>query len=241
MRKKATLLILCCCCCLIASFFLVGNVFAAPNDPQPSITVMGTGEVLEKPDMARISIGVVTQLETASASLRQNTEAVEKVLATLKDHEIADDDVQTSHFSISPQYDYNRSGQPPRLVGYRVTNQVRVAVRRIEDLGDLLDDVVTSGSNQINEVSFDIDEVAALEDAARRIAVSDARHKATLYAQEAGVRLGPVLQVEEISGPVVMPQMAMAMAEQARAVPIAPGRQVVRQEVRVTFAIETER
>lgn len=224
-----------CWCCS-----LVGTVVAAPADLQPAITVMGTGEVLEKPNMARVSIGVVTQLETASASLRQNSEAVEKVVATLKEFKIAENDIQTSNFSIGPQYDYNHSGQPPRLVGYRVTNQVRIAVRRIEDLGALLDELVSAGSNQINDVRFDIDEVSAHEDTARRMAMSDARRKATLYAQEAGVELGSVLKVEEMSGPVVMPQMGMAMAQEARAVPIAPGRQIVRQQVRVTFAIEAE-
>lgn len=239
MKKTTTSLILGSCCCLIASFFLAGAALAAPDDAQASITVTGTGEVLERPDMARVSIGVVTQLETAAASLRQNSEAVATVLATLKEHNIADDDVQTSSFNISPQYDYNRANQPPRLVGYRVTNQVRVAVRRIEDLGKLLDDVVSSGSNQINDVQFDIAEVTALEDSARRQAMSDAQRKASLYAQEAGVRLGPVLNVEEMSGPVVMPQMGITMAQEARAVPIAPGRQVVRQQVRVTYAIAT--
>jgi uncharacterized protein YggE len=239
MRKTTTLLILCWCSSLFGSFSLVGTVVAAPADPQPAITVMGTGEVLEKPNMARVNIGVVTQLETASASLRQNTEAVEKVLATLNEYNIAESDIQTSNFSIGPQYDYDRSGQPPRLVGYRVTNQVRIAVRRIEDLGALLDGVIAAGSNEINDVRFDIDEVGAHEDTARRMAMSDARRKATLYAQEAGVRLGSVLKVEEMSGPVVMQQMDISMAAEARAVPIAPGRQIVRQQVRVTFAIET--
>lgn len=236
MKRTKTILILC-CCSLFTSMALVGTVLAATDDPQPSITVMGTGEVFEKPDMARVNIGVVTQLETAAASLRQNTDAVEKVLQTLKDHNIADDDIQTSNFSVGPQYDYGRQGEPPRLIGYRVSNEVSVAVRRLDDLGALLDEVVSAGSNQINGVMFEIAELASLEDAARRAAVNDARRKANLYAQEAGVELGAVLKVEEMSGPVARPQMGMAMAEQARAVPVAPGRLVVRQAVRVTFAI----
>ncbi len=240
MRRKETFRILHYCYCLLGIFLLADIVDAASIDTQPSITVIGEGEVLEKPDMARVNIGVVTQLETAAASLRQNTEAVEKVLQTLKDHNIADDDIQTSNFSVGPQYDYARQGEPPRLIGYRVSNEVRVAVRRLEDLGALLDEVVSAGSNQVNGVMFEIAEVASLEDAARRAAVSDARRKAMLYAQEAGVELGAVLKVEEMSGPVARPQMAMAMAEQARAVPVAPGRLVVRQAVTVTFAIEND-
>jgi uncharacterized protein YggE len=239
MKRTKNILILC-CCPLFTSIALVGTVLAATDDLQPSITVMGEGEVLDKPDMARVNIGVVTQLQTAAASLRQNTEAVEKVLQTLKDHNIADDDIQTSNFSVGPQYDYGRQGEPPRLIGYRVSNEVRVAVRRLDGLGALLDEVVSAGSNQINGVMFEIAEAASLEDAARRAAVSDARRKANLYAQEAGVELGSVLKVEEMSGPIARPQMAMAMAEQARAVPVAPGRLVLRQAVRVTFAIENE-
>lgn len=238
MRKKTINLILV-CGILFVSPLLVGPGVAAADDLQPWITVTGTGEVLEKPDMARINIGVVTQQQTASASLRQNSEAVDKVLATLRDHGIADDDMQTSNFNVGPQYDYGRPGEPPRLLGYRVSNEVRVAVRRLEDLGKLLDEVVSAGSNQVNGVMFEIAEASSLQDTARREAIKDARRKAALYAQEAGVDLGAVLRIEEISGPVAMPQMAITMAEQARAVPIAPGVLVLRQQVQVTFAIDS--
>lgn len=239
MRKKTTFLFPAYSFALLASIVLAGPVAAAPGDRQPSVTVTGTGEVFERPDMARVNIGVVTQREAASESLRQNSAAVEKVLATLKNHNIADDDIQTSNFNIGPQYDYGRSGEPPRLIGYRVTNEVRVAVRQLDDLGKLLDEVVSAGSNHINGVQFDIADAAALEDTARRAAVKDARRKADLYAQEAGVELGKVMRIEEISGPVAMPQVAFGVAEQARAVPVAPGRQAIRQTVRVTFAIDT--
>lgn len=239
MSKKSTSLILC-GCTLFACFSPSEALVAAAADAQPAITVVGLGEVSAKPDMARVTIGVVTQAASASDSLRQNSAAVEKVFATLKEFRIADEDIQTSNFSIGPEYHYGRSGEPPRLTGYRVTNEVRVAVRRIADLGKLLDEVVAAGSNQVNQVGFDIDEAASLRDAARRLAIADARRKANLYAQEAGVQIGQVLSVEELSGPVAMPQIAYAMAEEARAVPIAPGRQLITQELRVRFAIEGE-
>ncbi len=121
-----------------------------------------------------------------------------------------------------------------------VTNQVRVVVRSIADLGALLDKVVTAGANQINDVSFAIDEARSFEDTARRKAMADAHRKAALYAEEAGVRLGAVLRVEEATNTFAMPQIGFAAVQEARTVPIAPGQQALRQQVTVTFAIESD-
>lgn len=239
MRQKSILLMLCWGSIQIGSPSLADTAAAVPVEQLPSITVTGSGEVLERPDMARVNIGVVTHAQTAADALKTNTGAVEKLLAVLGKRGIEETDIQTSSFSISPQYDYDRSGQPPRLTGYSVSNQVRVAVRRIAELGALLDEVVTAGANQINAVTFDIDEAEPLKDNARRLAIRDARRKAELYAQAAGVRLGGVLEVTETGG-VPVPQFRMAAGYEATAVPIAPGELTIRQDVIVRFAIDTE-
>lgn len=240
MRKRTILLLLCWGCSHFGPVCFAGTISAPPAEPLPSITVTGTGEVLVKPNLVRVNIGVVTQFESASAGVRRNNEAVEKLLGALDEYGIAESDIQTSNFSVAPQYKYDRSGQAPRLIGYRVTNQVRVAVRRIADLGALLDEVVTAGANQINDVTFAVNEAKSFEDTARRRAMADAHRKAALYAQEAGVRLGSVLRVEEPADTVAIRQIGFAAAQEARAVPIALGQQTLRQHVRVTFAIETD-
>ena len=240
MRKKTILLLLCWGCSHFGPVSFAGTISAPPAEPLPSITVTGTGEVLVKPDLARVNIGVVTQFESASAGVRRNNEAVEKLLGALDEYGIAESDIQTSNFRVAPQYEYDRSGQAPRLIGYRVTNQVRVAVRRIADLGTLLDEVVTAGANQINNVTFAVNEAKSFDDTARRRAMADAHRKAALYAQEAGVRLGSVLRIEEAADTVAIRQIGFAVDQDAGAVPIAPGQQTLRQHVRVTFAIETD-
>ena len=240
MSKKTILLLLCWGCSHFGPVSFAGTISAPPAEPLPSITVTGTGEVLVKPDLARVNIGVVTQFESASAGVRRNNEAVEKLLGALDEYGIAESDIQTSNFSVAPLYEYDRSGQAPRLIGYRVTNQVRVVVRSIADLGALLDKVVTAGANQINDVTFAINEAQSFEDTARRKAMADAHRKAELYAQEAGVRLGAVLRVEEAADTFPMPQIDFDAVQEAGAVPIAPGQQALRQQVRVTFAIESD-
>ncbi len=239
MKQITTLLILCWYSIPFSTTSLADTVNPLPA-ALPSITVTGKGEIHSQPDMARVNIGGITQEITAAEALNKNTEAVEKLMAALMEHKIADKDIQTSNFSVSPQYDYDRSNQAPRLTGYRVMNQVRVAVRRIEEVGALLDRVVTAGANQINQVTFEIDEAESLRDTARQMAIRDAQRKAALYAKEAQVRLGPVLKVVEAGGTVPVQQFGIAMAQEARAVPIAPGELTIRQEVRVTFAIEPE-
>ncbi len=240
MRKRIILLLVCWGCSPFGPSIFASALSAAPAELLPSITVTGMGEVLVKPDMARVNIGVVTQFETASEGVRRNNEAVEELLGALDGQGIAETDIQTSNFSVAPQYNYDRSGQAPRLIGYRVTNQVRVVVRSIADLGALLDKVVTAGANQINNVTFAINEAQSFEDTARRKAMADAHRKAELYAQEAGVRLGAVLRVEEAADTVAMPQIGFAAVQEARTVPIAPGQQALRQQVTVTFPIESD-
>ena len=240
MRKRILLLLVCWGCSPFGLSIFASALSAAPAEPLPSIMVTGMGEVLVKPDMARVNIGVVTQFETASEGVRRNNDAVEELFRTLDEQGIAETDIQTSNFSVAPQYNYDRSGQAPRLIGYRVTNQVRVVVRSIADLGALLDKVVTAGANQINNVTFAINEAQSFEDTARRKAMADAHRKAELYAQEAGVRLGAVLRVEEAADTFPMPQIDFDAVQEARAVPIAPGQQALRQQVRVTFAIESD-
>jgi uncharacterized protein YggE len=237
MKNRTVLLLLLWGSIQIASPSFADTAGSVAAKRQPSITVTGTGKVLQKPDMARVNVGVVTQSTTAAEALQRNTEAAERLMAALEKHGVAEKDIQTSNFGIAPEYDYTRSNQPPRLTGYRVTNQLRIAVRRIADLGELLDEVVSAGANQINGVTFEIADAESIQDSARRLAVRDARRKADLYAQEAGIRLGPVLELVETAGAVPMPQFGIAMAQESRAVPIAAGELTLRQDVRVTFAV----
>ena len=134
---------------------------AAPawaQQAQPPIRTMaidGLGEVRARPDMATIMVGVVQQGGTAGEALKANSQAMNQILATLRSMKIAETDIQTSNFQISPRYDYGPNNQgPPKITGYEVSNQLAVTVRDLPKLGGLLDDIVRVGSNQISSVAF---------------------------------------------------------------------------------------
>ena len=166
-----------------------------------TIEVTGEGKVSAKPDLAVVTAGVTKQAPEAQDALAQNTEAMNEVVATLKDRGVAAKDIQTSQFSVSPVYEQNRDqrgrDEAPVVVAYRVTNQVTVEVRKIDELGQILDALVQAGANDVSGIRFEVDDPAKLLQAARAKAVEEGRSRAQTLAQAADVALGPVLRIQE--------------------------------------------
>jgi hypothetical protein len=146
--------------------------------------------------------------------------------------------VQTSSFSVTPLYKRGPHGeQLPEIVGYRVGNAVRVKVRKLDSLGQVLDEVVQQGANQVHGVSFSIAEPTAPLDEARRKAMADARRKAELYAKEAGVEVGRVLLIQEQTPHLPGPLFVGGARAEAAGVPIAEGELDFAAVISVTYAI----
>ena len=152
--------------------------------------------------------------------------------------------MQTSNFSVQPQYKQGQPGQQrAEIVGYQVSNQVRVQVRKLDALGPLLDGAVGEGANQMQGVSFSVAEPDPLLDEARRQAMADARRKAELYAKAAGVDVGRVLLIQEDTPRLPEPLyrgMMMARGAASDAVPVAAGEQEFHASITVTYAIGKE-
>jgi uncharacterized protein YggE len=223
---------------LLAMGFLMPSRAAEIEPLVPSITVVGSGKSSARPDMAQIQVGVVTEAPLAAKALKDNNDAMSRLFSTLDARGIAKKDVQTSSFSVVPQYKRGPHGeQVPEIVGYRVSNQVAVKVRKLDSLGQVLDEVVQQGANQVQGVSFAIAEPNPLLDEARRKAMASARRKAELYAKEAGVEVGRVLLIQEETPHVPRP-LAMGLSR-AEGVPVAEGEQEFGASITVTYAIGT--
>jgi len=202
------------------------------------ITMNGHGEARAVPDTAMLSAGVSAQAPTAAAALAANTARMQGVLAALKKQGIADKDIQTSNFSISPQY-ANGNNEAPRITGYQANNQVEVRLEDVDKLGATLDALVTAGANQMNGVSFSIRDDAALLAQARAAAVADARLKADTFSKAAGVSLGAILSIGENANEGPRPMFAAApMMARAKAVPVALGEQSINADVTIVWEIK---
>jgi hypothetical protein len=203
-----------------------------------TVTVSGVGTVSAAPDMAEITSGVVTQAPTAAQALAANSQAMEQVLRSLTALGVAARDIQTTNVSVSPQRRVVRGeGRPPEIVGYEVTNQVRVKVRDLGQLGRVLDQQVAQGANSVYGIRFGLADPGPMLDEARKRAMADARRRAELYAAAASLTIGRVVAVQEAGATAPRPEMA-ARVMTAGAVPVAPGEQEIQASVSVTFLLE---
>lgn len=205
------------------------------------ISLSGHGEMRMAPDMAFVTTGVLSQGVTAADALAANTAAMNALFAALTGAGIAEKDVQTSNFFVQPRYNF-QDGKAPELIGYDVSNTVTVIVRKIGDLGPLLDKVVQAGSNQINGIGFEVSKPDAALDEARKLATADATRKAKIYAEAMGVGLGRVMSISEgvnDQPPMPMARSKVMMADAAAApVPVAAGEQTLSVDVNITWEIQ---
>ena len=122
---------------------------AAPNEDgslkDNIITVAGTGKVAIKPDIAYIDVGVESFDKDAKKAQQDNKQTMTKVIQKLKDYKIDDKDMQTSNYNVNVDVDYQNNKRV--ILGYRVLNTVKVRVRDIDKIGDILNGVYGVGAN----------------------------------------------------------------------------------------------
>src|ERR1700730_2254351 len=159
--------------CLSCAFIRAAATGAAGQERMPmhlpaSITVTGSGVVTAPPDTAELTTGVVTQAPSAAQALAANSAAMEAMLKSLRSLGIAQKDIQTTSITVTPQRRQGKDdGQQPKVVGYEVTNQIRVKVRDLSSLGRVLDAQVTQGANVVSGIHFGVQEPTPLLDEAR--------------------------------------------------------------------------
>ncbi len=207
--------------------------------PPANITVTGEGRVDSPPDMATISLGVTTQGATAAEAMSANSAQLATVLANLKTAGIEDRFIQTSGLSLNPNWSNNYSsenGEAPKIDGYVASNILTVQVNAIDTLGGVLDAAVSDGVNTLNGVTFGLKEPKPLLDAARKLAVADAKDRATLLTGAAGVTIGPIMTISE-SGGDAPPGPMFKMDQAAESVPVAAGQVSTLVSVTITWEI----
>ena len=219
------------------------TIMAEPAPPVRTMSVNGTGQVFLSPDIAYIYIGVHSEEATAAEAVTANNNETQKVIDALKKAGVEAKDIHTTNFSIWPNQQYSPDGQPTGT-RYVVDNSVFVTVRKLDELGDLLDSAVAAGANSINSIQFDVaDKTEALKKA-REEAVKDAKAQAQELADTAGLKLGEMQTISFYDSAPVPYQDTYgkggggAAVEQAAAVPIQPGQLALTVTVSMTYEIK---
>jgi uncharacterized protein len=203
------------------------------------ISVLATGEASVAPDLAIVSFSVSADGKQLAPTRDDVNRRASAVLGALRELAIADGDLHAPDVGIHPQYDY-RKGQ--RLTGYHVQRRMRVNVRDLERLGEVLDGVVAAGANEVHGAQMSAADPSAAEHEALASAMAAARAKAAAIASAANVTLGALTRVEEDAdgGFQPMPKLAVMRMEAAGEIPteVATGDLTVTRRIRAWFSIE---
>lgn len=187
----------------LKSIDAMGNLGRTTMYPGTTITVEGTGEATAIPDVARISFSVTENAPTVAAAQEEATTKTDKALAALKEFGIEDADIKTLSYSVYPQYQYQTCTatycpqNPPRIVGYEVSQSIEVTVRETEKAGDILAALGATEVQNISGPNFTVDDADAVKQEARAKAIAKAQEKAKMLAKELGVSLVKVVSFYE--------------------------------------------
>lgn len=218
--------------------FSVTQVTTTKTD---TFSVTGEGKATVSPDIAIIQAGVQTQAATVKQAQDQLNKNINAVSEAVKKLGISDKDIQTSNYSVHPNYDYN--GGQQKIIGYNATSTLTIKVRDIEKANSVLDAATASGANQVGGISFDVDDKTKAENEARAEAVAEAKKKAVDAAKIAGFRLGRIINYQEGFGggvpPIAYAERGVTMAkDMANPTQVEPGSQDITVTVTLSYDIE---
>jgi len=209
-----------------------------PGAGQASVRAGGDGVVYANPDEAKIDIGVVTQAATAQAAGAQNAAQTQAVLNKLRAVMGSKADIRTISYSLNPNYQYPRDGGKPSINGYNASNTVEITSDDLPGLGKLIDAATEGGANQVQRLQFGLkDEKPARAEALRK-AAQEARSNAEAMAGALGLKLGRVLQLEQMTAAPIRPMVAAAAKLPMATTPVEAEAIEVRASVTLTMAVE---
>jgi len=215
----------------------------AASELVSTVSVSGQGMVNVPPDTAQVTVGIdVIRPELSEAQSEASKQATD-VIAAVKAEGVKAADIQTANYSVNIMRDYSDGGDPTKITGFEVMNQVLVTIRDVNNVGKLLDAVVSAGANSIYGVTFFVDDTRPHSADARKLAVEDATVRAQQLAEAAGMTLGRVISISEsvgnyYPGPVYgKGGGGMGAADAAMAPPIEGGSSQITVDVQMTFEL----
>ena len=219
----------------MAVLALAGVSWGQTASRTPSIVAVGDATVTGTPDVAYVSVGVVTQAATAQDATTQNASLAGAVITALQNLLGTSASIKTVSYSLSPVYNNPPAGQAPTIIGYAVSNIVQVTLMDLTQVGKTIDTAIQSGANRVQGVSFGLQDRTPLVAQALKTAAGRARAEADAIASGLGVHTGTVLHASE--GVNTVNPVISGAAAAAPATPIETGLVVVQASVTIEVAI----
>lgn len=208
----------------------------APEPGKNIVSVQGEGIVRVVPDTAFVTLGIETSNKDMSVAQTNNKQTMNAIINELTGLGIKKEDIQTQNYNVYP--DYRWENDKNILVGYKVSNQVRVKIENIDNTGKILDAVAAKGSNVVHGIQFTVSDENAVYHEALQIALKNAEDKAKAMVGYFGItKLSPITIAEGTQN-ITYPPMDLRRATTEmmdEATPISPGEMEIRAQVSVSF------
>jgi hypothetical protein len=214
------------------------------EDGKGTMMVQATGRVAAPPDVFKISLGVLTEGPTVYEALTENSKRAADVVSALKEHGVAEADLQTSRLGISPVLEVRPPDDPdrtpPRVVAYSVTNTLRANLHDVGRVGDVIDAAAKAGGDavRVDSLGFSIENTSGLVAEARKQALADVQAKAREICDALSLRLSSIRSVSEAIGTPRLPVFDFALrAEHAAPPTIEAGSEEITVDVSIEYEI----
>jgi uncharacterized protein len=224
------------------ALLLIVSVFPtlAQDHNMRTIQVVGLGTAFGAPDMATVEVGVDVPDSDFGTAFDSANAIMATVLAEISALDIPSEDIQTTSINVWFEDKYNpQTGMPNGERDYHISQSLRVMVRDIEMISEVISTAVDNGANQIYGLNFSFSDTASLESTAREMAVVDAKVKAEHLAELMNVELGEVVTVVDFGTNGAGSLMGGGvMYDRVESMSVAPGQLSVGANLQITFAIQ---
>lgn len=228
-------------------FFLHFGSGVAKEEPFiPTLTVQGTATVKKAPDLLILNFSVITEAENAITALQDNNSKMSKLIDSLKNFGLKEDEIETGTFSITPVYTRPspkfEGSFIPKIGSYQVSNTLAIRTNQIDSAGSLIDIAAKAGVNSIDSMRFDIKDSQSLKREAITEAAQNAITDALTLAKASNIKIKRMLTISlDNAGPefpMAKARFTYAAVPESSGTPIIAGQVEAEAKVHVSFEIE---
>lgn len=183
--------------------FLIASLFQNPSGlnaahrpseaPVSILSVDGVGSLEVEPDIALMTLGVVTENQSPTLIQEINAKTMNKVKESLSKLGIADKDIKTSNYNLSPEYSYENNQS--KLKGYQLTHLLLVKIRNLKQVGAVISKTSQAGANKMEDIIFDIEHKEDIVNQAINKALKNAEKLAYSMAESMKMHVVKVLRI----------------------------------------------
>jgi len=171
------------------------------QEEKPSISTVGSAEKEIPSDESRISLAVENTNANANTARKNNADKMNTMIDVLKQAGLTDDNITTSNFQITPNYDYENNNYD-RIVSYTALNKIELKTSANANISQFIDLAVNNGANRVENIDFVISKETLDKNSLELLkeAFRDAKQKAQILAIEGNFTIAGVKKIDISSG-----------------------------------------